>query len=111
MCIDIKTEAPITFHAARNHPLFRRNGKPLSPSTLWRWTRKGCRAADGHLVRLETFRAGGGAMTTVEAVERFVRELTRRSEPPPAVRDDSSPSTEQDQQLIEAGLLKDKPSR
>lgn len=42
----------------------------VNPSTVWRWTLRGCR---GH--KLETLLVGGQRYTSVEALERFVERL------------------------------------
>jgi hypothetical protein len=44
----------------------RRGGRPLNPSTVWRWHARGVRG-----IRLETGVQGGLRVTTAEAVERF----------------------------------------
>ena len=45
-------------------------GKPIDPSAIWRWARKGIQG-----VRLEHIRIGGRILTTMEALENFTREL------------------------------------
>jgi uncharacterized protein DUF1580 len=49
----------------------RRNGKPIHNSTLFRWASKGVRG-----VRLETIRVGGSRCTSIEALRRFVAQLS-----------------------------------
>jgi len=61
---------------ASRHPLLRLDGAGREPSTLWRWSRKGCRAASGEMVKLETARVGAVTVTTASAIGRFVRRLS-----------------------------------
>jgi hypothetical protein len=76
MAIDALTETLRSFaEAARRLPALR-GGKPVNPSTLWRWTTRGIRARDGVLVRLETIKLGGTWCTSDEALVRFFRALT-----------------------------------
>jgi hypothetical protein len=108
MLIDIATEQLFTLGEARRKLIPRNNGKEIAPSTIWRWTRKGCRTADGALVMLEVAWVGGRPMTSLQAVQRFTSELTNRNQvdspsdisEQPKVR---SPATET--RLKEAGLL------
>lgn len=51
-------------------------GSP-SPSTVWRWCRRGVGG-----VRLEYRRMGRNIVTTRAAIQRFVDELTRRDATP-----------------------------
>ena len=46
----------------------------VSPSTVWRWSRRGVRG-----VVLETFVVGGRRFTTVEAGERFILGTSKAS--------------------------------
>ncbi|MCC7419383.1 MAG: DUF1580 domain-containing protein [Planctomycetaceae bacterium] len=66
---------------------------------------RGCLAADGTRVRLESYRAGGRTMTTIEAVERFIAALTAGRDVDPATTDPVGRSTATTKRLIEAGLL------
>ena len=68
--IDITAERVLSLtQAARLLPRRRRGRKP-SPSTLYRWAKRGLRG-----VRLETVRVGGTLCTSVEALNRFFAEL------------------------------------
>ncbi len=70
------SETLISFgQAARRLPPCR-EGKPVSPSTPFRWAKNGIRRADGVLVRLEAIRAGGRWLTSAEALARFCERLT-----------------------------------
>jgi hypothetical protein len=70
MDIDPFSETPISFaEAARRLPRLR-NGRPVSPATLWRWASHGLRG-----VRLETVRVGGTCCTSLEALRRFFERI------------------------------------
>jgi predicted DNA-binding transcriptional regulator AlpA len=58
-----------------------RNGRPLSPSTIWRWITEG----RGPLkVRLQTWRIGGRVLTTRQALDAFLSALNQsRASPAP----------------------------
>ena len=76
MAIDPLTEKLRSFaEAARRLPALR-VGKPVNPSTVWRWTTRGVRARNGALVRLESIKVGGTCCTSDEALVRFFRALT-----------------------------------
>lgn len=62
-------EEVLTFvEAAAKLP--RLNGKRPHASTLWRWGRRGLRG-----IRLEVRRVGGRFCTSIEALDRFSKEL------------------------------------
>ncbi len=72
--IDLTTETPITLREARNHRLLARvgpGGKPLSVTTIERWTTRG---VDG--VKLDFARVGRTVTTTEAAIVRFIEQLT-----------------------------------
>lgn len=50
-------------------------GKRLHNSTMWRWARRGCKARNGTVVRLEHCRVGGQICTTAAALDRFFSAL------------------------------------
>ena len=60
-------------------------GRPVSPATLWRWAKYGSRAADGTLVRLQTWRIGGRCVTSADAIQSFVAALSGTADPGQAV--------------------------
>ena len=63
-------DSPLTLtEAAAVVPALR--GKRLHVSTLWRWARRGCKARNGQIVRLEHGRVGGQITTTRAALDRF----------------------------------------
>jgi hypothetical protein len=74
------TESLRTFsQAARRLPHL--NGdRPVSPSTLFRWSRDGLRAADGQRIKLECRRIGRTFVTSDEAVSRFLDALNGKPE-------------------------------
>ncbi len=69
--IPLATEAVITLSQARRFLPRRSNGKPVAPSTLYRWSLKGVRG-----VRLETLKVGGMLCTSREALQRFCDRIT-----------------------------------
>src|SRR5262245_50867931 len=60
------------------------SGKPVHPSTVFRWVTTGVRGPDGSRVRLDGARVGGRWMTSVEALDRFARALTPSFDVEPA---------------------------
>lgn len=74
MPIDFSQENLKTFaQAARLFPS-RRENRPVSPITLWRWYRRGV-SHNGQRVHLEAIRTPSGLATSVEAVKRFLATL------------------------------------
>lgn len=57
---------------------FRRNGKVIHISTVWRWATRGVRGC-----RLETWRIGGATCTTQVAIDRFIRSMNQSDKPKP----------------------------
>ncbi len=72
--------------AARRFPPYRR-GRPVNPSTIWRWCRQGVKVPGGSIVRLECCRISGRWLTSEEAISRFVSAQT----PPSDVEATSTP--------------------
>lgn len=71
LMIDLFSESVITLtEAARLMPP-RREGRPVSLCTIWRWAQHGVRG-----IRLETVYSGGSRMTSREALERFCAAIT-----------------------------------
>jgi hypothetical protein len=71
---------------ARRFPPYRQ-GRPVNPSTVWRWITEGVRLPDGTRVRLEAARVGGRWLTSAPALARFMAAQTPRlGEPAPAPR-------------------------
>ena len=104
--MDLLSEELTTLAQARRDLIPSRNGKPVSPCTLWRWIYKGLRLPDGSRVHLEVVQIGGTPMTSREALARFFRRLTeaRRTQ-----ADQSEEPTERSdtthRRLERAGLL------
>ena len=48
-----------------------RNGRPVSPSCVWRWAIFGVRAEDGRVIKLEVLKHVSRYLTSREAVRRF----------------------------------------
>jgi hypothetical protein len=61
--------------AARSLPKLR-DGRPVSPATLWRWSAHGLRG-----VKLAIVRVGGTACTSREALRRFFAEVEAARNP------------------------------
>ncbi len=74
MSIDPCNEELKTFgQAARMLPR-RRGGRPVHPTTLWRWFRYGVVHGGGR-VYLEAIKTPSGMATTTEALQRFLSRL------------------------------------
>jgi hypothetical protein len=88
--------------AARALPPLR-DGRRVSPSTLWRRAAHGLRG-----VRLEIVRLGGTACTTREALRRFLREAEaarlRPDETPAPVPTASTPAAAAGEELAALGI-------
>src|SRR5947199_11732 len=56
-----------------------RQGRPVSPSCVWRWHRFGVKTTDGRIVRLEALRLVNRLVTTEEALRRFIAAQQRDS--------------------------------
>ena len=84
MAIDPLTEKLRSFAEAASRLPALRGGKAVNPSTVWRWTKRGVRARNGVVVRLEAIKVGGTCCTSDEALLRFFRALSENvSESPP----------------------------
>ena len=70
---------------ARRLPSYR-GGRPVNPSTIWRWAFSGVRTADGRRVRLEVARLSGRWLTSEGALSRFLAAQQCASEPGAAPR-------------------------
>lgn len=75
MAIDVFAEEMVTMNEAANRLPRPRGGKPVSRSTLWRWTYGGLKAKDGQIIRLDTVRIGGTVYTSIEAMRSFFNRL------------------------------------
>jgi hypothetical protein len=52
------------------------NGRPVNPSTVWRWIRKGLEGLDGERIRLQVVYRGNAPYVTAEAVQQFFAAMT-----------------------------------
>ena len=69
--IDTTTESPIPLTQAADELPRRRRGRKTHVSTLFRWSKAGCKG-----VRLETIQVGGTRCTSREALQRFFERLS-----------------------------------
>lgn len=76
MAIDPLNEELLTFSQAAKRLPRLRSGRPVAPSTFWRWATAGLRG-----VRLETTKVGGATCTSVEALRRFFAALNGQEAP------------------------------
>ena len=60
----------------------RRCGARLAYPTIWRWVKKGARAIDGTVVRLQTVRIGSQPCTTEEWLRDFFTALATPADTP-----------------------------
>lgn len=70
--IDIRSEELFTLSELARQLPRRRGRRPVSPSTLYRWWRRGLRG-----VHLEVLQVGGTACSSREAMQRFFERLGR----------------------------------
>ena len=52
-------------------------GRRIHPTTIWRWARRGVRAADGTRIRLRITKIGGRNYVVLQELENFFRQLSR----------------------------------
>lgn len=75
--IDMSDAKRISLHDLRYDHIPRRpNGKPVSPSTVWRWINKGLAGVDGQRVRLAANYFGTQPFFLIEDIEHFVEQTT-----------------------------------
>lgn len=109
MRVDFDPQQFVSLGVARRTLIPHLKGKPVAPSTLWRWAHKGCRAGDGSVVRLALTYIGGTPMVNAAAVQQFFDELTARNRAADGAGDYAeqqrrrTPETER--RLRDAGLL------
>ena len=77
--IDPLTEEVIPLGAAAKRLPRLRAGRPVAPSTLWRWATAGLNG-----IRLETCKVGGTTCTSREALGRFFAALNGQPAERPA---------------------------
>jgi hypothetical protein len=103
MSVSIDPLSPDTLtlaQAARLLPSLR-GGRPVHPSTLWRWASNGIAG-----VRLPIIRIGGTACTTRDALRRFLADVEAARRPSPLEqRPAQTAPTPSDQAAAALGLL------
>lgn len=104
MTLKLEDKKLYTLAQAAKRFLPKRGGRTVSPTTLWRWSKKGVKAPDGSRIKLAVWNCGGSTYTTREACTEFIERQTQArqspSEPDWPRRDD-----ETDRRLRDAGLL------
>ncbi len=90
--IDILKEQLLNLKEAAKKQPCRRMGKPTNVSTVFRWGTKGLR---GYI--LETVMVGGIRMTSVQALDRFFRDVT-------AAKPSARAATPTEDVVVNAGL-------
>lgn len=92
-----------------------RQGRPVSPSCIWRWHRSGVKTPDGRIVRLEALKLVHRFVTTEEAVRRFIAGQQPDDQPASAVQPASQTARRRTdagrQRSSEAALLRLRGSR
>lgn len=94
----------VSLSQARQRLIPRRpDGKPVAPSTVWRWIKKGLAGPDGARIRLEVTYVGRRPYVSAEAIRDFFTEVTtaRLNSPLPSTANDTA-SVED---LENAGLI------
>ncbi len=85
----------VELSTARNELIPKRGGKPISPTTLWRWIRKGCCG-----ITLDVAYVGNTPYLSRDMVRRFIDQVTAaRMRKPDVLADDVT-----DGELRAAGL-------
>ena len=54
----------------------RPDGKPVDPSTVWRWIRRGLEGIEGERIRLKVVYAGSRPFVTQNAIDDFFEAVT-----------------------------------
>jgi hypothetical protein len=75
LMIDRHSEQLLTLAQAAAGLPGRNSGKPMNPSSLWKWAKAGCLG-----IRLETVLIGLTMYTSAEAVDRFLAAVTEAKE-------------------------------
>lgn len=90
----------IELGTARRTLIPRKDGTAVSPSTVWRWVRKGING-----VKLQVWYVGAKPHTTPQALQQFFDEVTAKRLASIA-QDNPQLLTASDAELVAAGLLK-----
>jgi hypothetical protein len=80
MAIDVRVEKLLTLGQLARRVPRRREGRPVAPSTLWRWHRVGVQIG-GRRVYLEALRSPSGAASTLGALQRFLEQISGGGDP------------------------------
>ena len=100
--IDLRSEQLLSLpQAAGRFPPFRL-GRPVNPSTVWRWIAVGVKLKEGRRIKLGAIRLAGRWLTSIEAIERFVHAQTPHS----TSADAPTPRTTRQRQRQRAGSRK-----
>ena len=76
MTIELRSETLISLAQAARMQSPGRRGRPVSPSTIFRWIHDGVKTSACGIIRLEGCRMGGRWLTSIEALERFASRQT-----------------------------------
>ncbi|MEO2018805.1 MAG: hypothetical protein ABGZ53_31035 [Fuerstiella sp.] len=70
-------EKLVTLDHARKHLIpSRGDGRPIDPSTLWRWIRRGLSGVDGARIKLVVVYCGNRPHVTAQALDSFFKAIT-----------------------------------
>lgn len=67
---------PVDLATARKTLIPRPAGKPVNPSTVWRWIRKGLEGIEGERIKLEVIYVGSRPFVTPNAIDDFSQAVT-----------------------------------
>jgi hypothetical protein len=81
--IDLSNEVPLNLVGICHRLPPGRGGVRPHPSTPLRWILRGAKTADGRVIRLAAVRVGGRWVSSVQALDRFLAELTAAALPGP----------------------------
>lgn len=71
------TQELVDLTTARKHEIPRRpDGRPVNPSTVWRWIRKGLEGNDGERIKLNVTYVGNRPHVTRNAIDDFFQAVT-----------------------------------
>lgn len=96
---DLASEPLVDLNYARRHLIPKKDGKPVSPSTMQRWISKG---VDG--VRLAVVYVGRKPHTLEAAIQRFYHEMTAKRAAALAAAEARISASQID--LMKAGLVR-----
>lgn len=93
--IDPTIENLLTIREATKAPQFRRNGRPVHFSTVFRWMASG---------DLESIRVGGLHMTSSEAIARYIARQNAGAVPAVSPREREREIDSAERRLVAAGV-------